>query len=425
MSPLASSRSPNWGLLFLLTTGLVAALNFQSTNAQAPATSVSTQTTSRVAMERGNPQRTGVYSTDGAPPTGEASWETQKIFEMKRGKTQWGSSFYITDRSGTFHFSNPDILLPFAGVGYSDPVVANGVLYFSVYIGDGYAYAVDARTGELKWRAKREKGTYSPPVVAGDILYIGADSGLFFAIDLRTNQEKWRHTRPDQSIVGRPPLVADGFVYYTANNGYVYALDAQTGALKWNFETKGRYLSPTVVGDGMLYLAVEDILLALDSKSGEKKWVQQFKEGIGTPAVANGMVYFRDYQGHIRAVDAKTGEPQAKPHRDHQTGARIVIDGQTIYFTGRNAGKLFAVDALTRETKWEFSIAFDVRCTSPILTDDRVYFVCTDGRLYSVDAKTGKKAWSSHPRTFPLSPPVVANGMAYFISDDGKVYGLK
>lgn len=406
---------------------LLPAVRVQANDGQERAQTGSAQTVPDVkaSMERGNPQRTGVYRTDGKLPTGEAAWESQKIFEMKRGKTLWGSTVTVTDRSGTFMFGGLNLFLPFEGVGYSDPIVADGILYFSAYIGDGYIYALDAHTGELKFRAKREKGAYSPPVVAGKILYVGADSGLFLAIDLKSNQQKWQQTRPDKSSVSRSPVVADGFVYYAATNGTLYALNAETGAVKWTCETKANYLSAPALSDGILYLASQDCLYALDSKSGAEKWKLQLKEGVGTPAVANGLVYFRDFEGHIRAVDAKTGQLQPKPRKDHETGARIVINNQTIYFTGRNTAKLFAIDALTRETQWEFSVAIEARCSSPITDAERVYFTCSDGRLYAVDAKTGKKLWSGHPRTYPLSPPVVADGMAYFISDDGKVYGLK
>ncbi|MEA2204996.1 MAG: hypothetical protein QOE77_1772 [Blastocatellia bacterium] len=433
MNPLATPKPLKLAMLVLVTHAvllsylLLGAVRAQTINGQEHGQTGNSTTAldSKVAIERANPQRTGVYPSGATPPTGEILWESWKLFVMKRGRIEWGRTTTMSDRTGSITFSGPDFFWPYEGVGYSDPIVADGILYFSLYIGDGYLYALDARTGEVRWRAKREKGVYSPPTVADKTLYVGADSGIFYAFDLEKNQEKWRQTRMDQSMVEGSPTVAEGVVYYAANNGNLYALSTKTGELKWTFDAKSQYLSAPAVSDGMIYFTNREYLFGLETKSGKEKWKLQLKEGGRAPAVANGLVYFRDYEGHIRTVDAKTGQPVPKPHKDHQTGARIVINGQMIYFTGWNTGSLFAVDAMTRETAWTFSDTSELHCTAPIADAQRIYFTCDDGRLYAVDAKTGKKAWATARKKAPISTPVVADSMLYFISDDGKVYGVK
>jgi outer membrane protein assembly factor BamB len=380
---------------------------------------------SGAAMERGNPQRTGVYPAGATLPAGTFSWTSQKLFEMRRGSTLWGRSTTFKADGNSVTITGPDIFMAYEGVGYSDPIIADGLLFFSVFIGDGYVYALDARTGELKWGAKREKGSFSPPAVAGGTLYVGADKGLFYAVDLKSKEDKWQHLRMDGSFVFTSPAVSDGVVYYTTSNGNLFALDAETGAVKWTYATKTPYLSPPAVSDGVIYFAGREELYCVDGQSGKEKWRQQFKEGVRMPAVANGLVYFRDHAGHIRTVDARTGQPQPKPRADHQTPARIAVTGETIYFTGWDTGSLFAVDAATREIKWKFSLPADVRCAAPMTAAGRVYFTCSDGRLYAVDANTGKKLWTTGPKRSPLSAPVIADGLIYFINDDGKVYGVK
>lgn len=67
----------------------------------------------------------------------------------------------------------------------------------------------------------------------------------------------------------------------------------------------------------------------------------------------------------------------------------------------------------------------ELDCSAPVADNSRVYLTCSDGRLYAVDAMTGKKVWTSSRRSDKLSAPVIANGVLYFIGDDGKVHAVK
>jgi outer membrane protein assembly factor BamB len=376
-----------------------------------------------VAIQQANPQRTGVYPTGPNIQKGEFALESAKLFVIKRGSYESYSGMTIGSGPNAMYIMGGDFFWPYYGIGYSDPVVSGGIIYFSVNIGDGHLFALDARTGERKWHSKREKGSYSPPTVVGDTLYVGADDGYFYAVDLKTVKEKWRHTRTDKSTVVTSPTVADGFIYYTAK-GTLYVLDAESGQPRWNFETSANYMSTPIVSDGGVYFEVGANIFCLDSKTGQEKWRLPVKDGLWTPlVVANGLVYFRNTEGRIRTVDAKTGQLQPKPGNDPRAGTRLTIDGQTIYFGGWSSGSSYAIDATTRETKWKFSP--EVECHAPVVGGDNIYLTCQDGRLYMLDAATGKRRWATSPKKTRLSSPVITNDAIYFISDDGKVYGVR
>lgn len=378
----------------------------------------------KVAIERGNPQRTGVYASEG-DPAGQIAWDSRKLFVMERGVHQFGTTQRYGDSTTTITIFGADVFVPYPEFGYSDPIVADGRLYFSLHIGDGYLYALDVRDGDLKWWAKREKGKYSPPVVAGDTLFVGADSGLFFAIDLKTNQEKWRHTRPDGSSVMQSPNVADGNVYYSATNGVLYALDADDGQVKWAMETRSGHLYAPVVSEGVVYLSVPAGIAAFEGKSGKEIWRLPVKQGVRGLAVANGLIYFSDFRGHILTAVAKTGQLLGPLNENWQTRSRMVIKDQMIFFIGWNSTTLFAVDSAAKTKKWEYPNISELECSAPVADRSRLYLTCSDGRLYAVDAMTGKKVWTSSRKNKELSAPVIANGMLYFIGDDGKVHAVK
>jgi outer membrane protein assembly factor BamB len=48
--------------------------------------------------------------------------------------------------------------------------------------GDGRLYALDARTGQEKWRFKTDGGVNSSPAVAGGVVYFGSTDGYLYAV---------------------------------------------------------------------------------------------------------------------------------------------------------------------------------------------------------------------------------------------------
>jgi eukaryotic-like serine/threonine-protein kinase len=64
----------------------------------------------------------------------------------------------------------------------TDPVLADGLLYFGTF--DGYLYALDITTGAEKW-AYRDGGTIaSSPAVADGMVYYGSLVGPLYAFHL-------------------------------------------------------------------------------------------------------------------------------------------------------------------------------------------------------------------------------------------------
>lgn len=415
MSALKTSSSS-----IILVLVLILAAQVQTSSATGQASPAQDASRSGISIQLANPQRTSFYRNGPSIEKGAIAAETSKLFIMKRGSYESFGGISLGSGPNAPYIMGGDIFHPYEDIGYSDPVVAGGVIYFSLNVGDAHIFALDARTGENKWHSKREKGFYAAPTIAGDTMYIGADGGYFYAIDLKTVKEKWRHTRADNSTVVTSAVVDDGLVYYSAE-GYLYALDAETGELKWTYFTPVKRLSTITVADGGVYFVVAGYIICLDSKTGKLKWSLAIKDGLWTPLViAQGLIYFRSDREYIRTVNARTGQLQPKPKNDPRAGTRLAIDEQSIYFGGWSRGATYAIDAVTREEKWKFSPS--VGCRAPVVGGETVYLTCQDGRLYALDAKTGKRKWSTSAKKWPLSYPVVSDDSIYFISDDGKVY---
>ncbi|MEN6546099.1 MAG: PQQ-binding-like beta-propeller repeat protein [Armatimonadia bacterium] len=169
----------------------------------------------------------------------------------------------------------------------------------------GYVRAGDAlgayeiRSGRLLWGVKCEG--IQAPVVAGGLVYTGADDDHLRAFVAQTGKLVW--DRKLQSY--ETPPVVDGVVYAT-ENGDLRALDARTGKLQWHFQADKWTGTPAVV-DGVAYAYDSSHLRAFDAKTGQALWAVVAEGGDDRPLIADGAAYCRSADNHLRAFDAETG----------------------------------------------------------------------------------------------------------------------
>ncbi|GLF96114.1 serine/threonine-protein kinase [Streptomyces yaizuensis] len=119
-----------------------------------------------------------------------------------------------------------------APVDQGQAAVAGDTVYVSGTGGTGSVLALDARTGEQRWRRETMASHLSRPVPAGGTVYVSAGDGRLLALDTRrgapAGQTKPRMDGGEHTFSARlpAPVVRDGRVYGTAPDGSVFALDA-------------------------------------------------------------------------------------------------------------------------------------------------------------------------------------------------------
>ena len=268
----------------------------------------------------------------------------------------------------------------------SSPAVADGMAYFGSY--DGSFYAVDTATGQQKWKfdtagERRFAGKHlhgavpaaevmpdpydcylSSPVVWEGTVYFGSGDGNVYALDAKTGTLKWKFQTGD--VVHASPAIADGKVFVGSWDSYFYAVDAKSGKEVWRFKTgedpeihnQVGIQSSAAVADGVVYFGCRDSnLYAVDAKTGQKKWVFNNKGSwvIGSPAVRDGKVYFSTSDsGALYVLDAKTGTgSQIFSSNKWPMFSSPALVGNMLYI-GSDEGKLFAVDLTNQKQAWTF-----------------------------------------------------------------------
>jgi len=135
------------------------------------------------------------------------------------------------------------------------PLVIDGTIYFTSAWSK--AFALDARTGEEKWRYDpRVPGRYGVNACCdvvnrgmaawGDKVYLGTIDGRLIALDRESGSVAWTAETADPELrytITGAPRVIDGRVIIGNGGaelgvrGYISAYDAETGEMLWRFYT--------------------------------------------------------------------------------------------------------------------------------------------------------------------------------------------
>jgi len=337
----------------------------------------------------------------------------------------------------------------------SSPAVSDGVVYFGSF--DGNFYAVDAASGQLKWKFKtagerRYAATHlhgaepaaetmpdpfdfylSSPVVVNGAVYFGSGDTNIYALDAASGNLKWKFKTGD--VVHASPAIADGTLFVGSWDSYFYALDAATGKEKWRFKTgddaeihnQVGIQSSAAVADGVVYFGCRDSkFYAVDAVTGKQIWAFPNKGSwvIGSPAVLGGKVYFATSDsGLFYSVDAKSGTVIFSLDNKHwPMFSSPAISGDTLY-VGSHEGKLLGIDLKAQKVAWSFQTDGSKQNGAAYTKPDGLpnYEAAFFDFFYD-DMVSGVQKMMAVGAI--LSSPVVVNGTIYVGSADGNVYAL-
>jgi outer membrane protein assembly factor BamB len=166
-------------------------------------------------------------------------------------------------------------------------------------LGDRALFCLDAKTGDIKWRAPLKLNPWGGASVEGNVVVVGGSTigydprelkrakGEIVALGLEDGLVKWRKSVPG-GIVSCVAL-ADGLAIATATDGKVRAFDLATGIRRWIYNGKTSFFAPPAVAGGVVYAGdLKGAVHAINLKDGSMKWV--FDLG-GAEVSLPGMIY--------------------------------------------------------------------------------------------------------------------------------------
>ncbi|MFF5637485.1 PQQ-binding-like beta-propeller repeat protein [Streptomyces sp. NPDC012825] len=186
---------------------------------------------------------------------------------------------------------------------------------------DGHVYvsagtrvlSIDIAAGRVRWHFEAPAVFLSPPAfapgpaVTGGGVYLADHLGTVYALDATTGQDRWR-IATEQRQSTEPVLVADGNVHVGSGSA-LYTLDAVTGTPRWRFAAGGELVGSPVVADGRIHFGSADhVLYTLDATGGQLRWkLATGGEITGSPVAKGGVVYACSKDRCVYALDAVKG----------------------------------------------------------------------------------------------------------------------
>jgi len=202
----------------------------------------------------------------------------------------------------------------------------------------------------------------------------------------------------------------------------------------WERDARSLVEFPPVVAYGRLYVATYGgRFMALDARTGKIDWIQRIDRcTAASPAVGDGVVYQpfmdakpcgepRDSPGFMAAFDAETGDELWRFEAGVIESSPLLV-GKLLYF-GSWDGKVYALDVRTHKVAWTFSTGDEVKA-GPAYQNGTLYFASYDHKTYAVDARTGKLKWSASGTANFYATPAVAYGRVFIGNTDGRVYAF-
>jgi outer membrane protein assembly factor BamB len=103
----------------------------------------------------------------------------------------------------------------------------------------------------VRWKYETGLGIASSPAMWGDFAAIGSKDGFVYALDVQTGQLRWKTEVGE--VVTASPVITDGGICIQA--GGLFALDPVNGKIVWRAALGSAIQSVPVVADDGIYIA--------------------------------------------------------------------------------------------------------------------------------------------------------------------------
>jgi outer membrane protein assembly factor BamB len=203
-------------------------------------------------------------------------------------------------------------------------VFADGLVYAATTAGE--VVALEADTGEERWRSEVEGRLEATPAKVEDLVLVAGEdrpTGVVtvFALDAATGRRpQWRFSTPGPALPASAPASDGERAFVATSEGVLRALDLDGGGQVWTAEMRAAVSSRQVPAAASPLVVADRLhLYGLGPGDGEELWtflLADFRALPGgrlntlspsSPAVLGGAAVIGDTSGVLSAIDVHTG----------------------------------------------------------------------------------------------------------------------
>ena len=236
-------------------------------------------------------------------------WTFQSGDAIRYPAAVWNNQVYFSARDNRVYALNAktgELIWKFKSETWMDspPVISNGQVYIGAFTRT--IHVINATTGEAEgryqsrvridgidfgcvqgklrpiipehqadlWRGYVDY-TYSYPVIANGVVYIGARDSRIYAIDVPSKKKVWSYET--RGFVDAAPAISDGLLYVTSHDGYVYA-----------FENEPAESSQPQPDERQVGIVVHDEAPVYSAKNSDSPMELHLNDGVKLPILNKG-----------------------------------------------------------------------------------------------------------------------------------------
>jgi outer membrane protein assembly factor BamB len=323
---------------------------------------------------------------------------------------------------------------------------------------------------QFAWRFRMQEGTSTVPTIDGSTLFLASNDNSVYALNLRTGALKWRTEFPNDVMT--PPLVYKGVVIVGCGESTsslwkppnhivvgtygneLAGLRESDGAILWTYPLRGTGMPGGILVDG-LYIHHDGAgdLVALDWRTGKLRWRRNVTSAAAMSAIAPaigerlllsaGVAPAKVFAFRADGSPAWTfmlphrangvaDTPLATDDADFAVTMYLYPEDSSpyVYVHERVAQHLIALHASNGVPRWDVVLERGKLRTKnwaaiPVLAGGRIYIGSElQPYVHALDAATGRLLWKRRINGLQQSAGVVKDGVLYVGDSSGMLWSF-
>ncbi len=285
---------------------------------------------------------------------------------------------------------------------------------------------------DVDQRVPRSPFAYAQPVLAGELIVIGAQDRFVHIYNLQGSELR-RVPLSAASDSGALAMSADLVVLGDAQ-GTIYGIDPQQGRMLWRLALSSAMLGhPVRIGDDFLVQTNDNNVYRISAK-GKKRWsFSGTQAGLGlylnpSPLVDGDVVYVMMSNGDAAALRGDSGDLIWRRQLLLDSNAAVLSELKSpladpilvgdVLIVSLYQGSMIGLLARDGQQLWQRNISLK---SAPVLHQGRLFTVTSASAVMELDPANGVTLWKRNVDAGELVGPSLWQGRMFAADDQGKV----
>jgi outer membrane protein assembly factor BamB len=182
------------------------------------------------------------------------------------------------------------------------PLVRDGVVYLAA---SDELHALDAASGERKWRVSLGRGPMASMALVKDVLVVAVAPDEVWAFSPSDGHRLWGPSLG--GAVGPASLAADATAVYLALGRRLVRITLADGKVHWDQELPGALRNPAVARDRVFVGSTTNDFYAFDPDKGHLAWTWRFGGDVVGGTANDSLVFVASLDNLVRALNRGNG----------------------------------------------------------------------------------------------------------------------